>query len=258
MALRTALFLALLAALPFPATAWDEPGHEIVAKIAGALLTPKARAAVAESAQEISSPGHPYDPVSIACWMDDIRQDKEMPLHGKFASWHYIDIGIEPGDPTLSFVPADDNDVCGNAVQALKRAIVVLDGGTDPYIPNRAIACAIAMHLVGDIHQPLHCATHYFYSYGQWRNDAGGNKELVINGPPDDAQFNLHAFWDSAWRESFDQDSGDVVIDPSFGELYGHWNQGHHPQDIVPLANDLQAQATGPGKVDIDAWAQES
>jgi hypothetical protein len=242
--------------LPISAFAWDEPAHEIVATIALDRMNPKARAAVAEYAREISSPGHPYDAVSIACWMDDIRKDTEMPFHGKFPSWHFIDIGIEPGDPALSFEPGDDNDMHGNVVQALKRAVVVLKGGTDPYIPNKAVACAIVMHLVGDIHQPLHCATHYFYSYGQWRNDAGGNKELVDNGLPDGSKLNLHAFWDSAWRASFDDYSGCVVLDPRYDE-----NSGHDPLSVHALAEKLgqSAPASSTDKVeDFDQWARES
>ncbi len=236
-----------------PAAAWDEPGHEIVATIALSQLNPKAKAALAESAREISSPGHPYDSISIACWMDDIRQDKVMPFHGLFPSWHYIDLGIEPGDPPQSLVPGDDNEMRGNVVQALKRAVVVLDGGTDPYIPNRAVACAIVMHLVGDIHQPLHCATHYFYSHGEWRDDAGGNKELVLNQPPGDPHFNLHAFWDSAWRASFDPATGNVVIDPQYNE-----KAGHDPASVGKLAGQIAPGGTGTSTVNIDLWAHES
>ncbi len=90
-----------------------------------------------------------------------------MPYHGMFLSWHFIDIGIDPGGPAPSFEPGDDNEMHGNVVQALKRAMVVLQGGSDPYVKSKAMACAMVMHLVGDIHQPLHCATKYFYSYGQ-------------------------------------------------------------------------------------------
>jgi hypothetical protein len=169
-----------------------------------------------------------------------------MPYHGLFLSWHFIDIGIDPGDPQPSFEPGDDNEVHGNVVQALKRAVVVLQGGTDPYIKTKAMACAMVMHLVGDIHQPLHCATKYFRSGGHLHNDAGGNKEDVLNGPPGDTKFNLHAFWDSAWRASFDEAGGCVVLD--------------NP-NVRTLAEALEQQPPPPGadlETHFDQWARES
>jgi hypothetical protein len=249
--------LGLIVSLaPMPARAWDAGGHELVATMAGAQLNPKARQAVDHFAEVMSTPGHPYDAITLACWMDDLRRDTDMPDHGMFLGWHYIDIGVEPGDPAPSFEPGNDDMVHGNVVQALKRAVVVLKGGTDPYIATPAMACAIVMHLVGDIHQPLHCATHYFYFDGRLRQDAGGNKEEVENGPPDDRRFNLHAFWDSAWRASFDPATGRVVIDPRYQE-YGP----HDPQDVQALAEELSRQAPPAGvslQPNIDGWALES
>ena len=252
--LITASLIVLL--LPLPAVAWDSAGHELVATMAYARLNPKAQKAVTDLAREMVNPRQAYDPVSVACWMDDIKRNTDMPFHGMFLSWHYIDIGLDPDDPTPSLEPGDDNDVHGNVVQALKRAMVVLEGGTDPYIPSKAMACAMVMHLVGDIHQPLHCASKYFFSYGKERNDAGGNKEEVVNGPPGDAKFNLHAFWDSAWRASFDEASGCVVLDDRFRD------EGRHdPPSVRALAEELEQQPPPPGAdldTHIDTWARES
>jgi len=201
-------------ALTTPARAWDAEGHELVAVMAGNELNPKAKQAVAQFAHEMENPEKLYNEITIACWMDDLKKNPAMPYHGTFLSWHYIDLGIAPGDPEPSFEPGDDNEIHGNAVQALKRAVVVLKGGTDPYIKTKAMACAMVMHLVADLHQPLHCATKYFISGGRQRQDQGGNKEQVINGPPGDPTLNLHYFWDQAYRASFDQDTGNVVFDP--------------------------------------------
>jgi hypothetical protein len=248
------LILCLFFAGTVTAGAWDEGGHQVVATIACDHLNPKAREAVDGFAKEMSSPGEPYDAVSLACWMDDIRHDTTMPFYGMFLSWHYINIGIEPGDPPVSFEPGTDTAEHGNVVQALKRALAVLKGGTDPYIPSKAMACAIVFHLVGDIHQPLHCATHYFYSGGALHQDLGGNKEDVINGPLNEPKFNLHAFWDSAWRASFDEASGRVVIDPSLQPA-----GPHDPESVRALAQSLES--TPPAlstAIDIDQWARES
>jgi nuclease S1 len=258
------LTLALLLIAPLiqkPLPAWDAAGHELVATMAFNRLNPKARKAVTELAREMVNPDQAYDAITLACWMDDLKKNTAMPFHGLFLGWHYIDLGLDPGDPQPSLEPGDDNDVHGNVVQALKRAVVVLKGGTDPYIQTKAMACAMVMHLVGDIHQPLHCATKYFLSGGRLHQDMGGNKEEVLNGPPGtgppgDVKFNLHAFWDSAWRASFDDASGCVVLDPRFQE------QGRHdPQILRSLAVTLAKQPPPPGtdlETHIDQWARES
>ena len=237
--------------------AWDACGHDAVATMAFDHLNPKAKQAVTELARELTGPnGAPYDPVTIACWMDDLRKDTAMPYHGRFLSWHYIDIGIDAGGPTQSLEPGDDNDVHGNVVQALKRAMVVLQGGTDPYIKTKAMALAMVEHLVGDIHQPLHCATKYFYSHGQMEQDLGGNKESVDDGPPGDPKFNLHAFWDSAWRASFDETSGRVLLDARFQDM------GTHNAQQVQAAVAELGQQSPPANANldtrIDEWARES
>jgi hypothetical protein len=244
-----------------PAAAWDAGAHELIATMTYSRLNPKAREAVSQLAREMVNPEQTYDAITLACWMDDLRKDTAMPYHGMFLSWHYIDIGIDPGDPQPSLEPGDDNDAHGNVVQALKRAVVVLKGGTDPYIKTKAMACAMAMHLVGDIHQPLHCATKYFISGGRLHNDAGGNKEDVLNGPPGngapgEAKFNLHAFWDSAWRASFDDASGCVALDLRYQE-----HGVHEPQNVRSLAETLAQEPPPPGadlETHIDQWARES
>lgn len=251
---RLGLVLAgVVLLLPCRVMAWDAAAHQVIATIAYNKLNSKAQKVVTDLARELQSSGQPYNAITISNWMDDLRKnDLSMPDHGKFLSWHYIDIGLEPGDPAPSWEPGNDNEVHGNVVQALKRALVVLKGGTDPYIKTRAEACAIVMHLVGDIHQPLHAATKYFVSGGQLRQDAGGNKEDVLNGPPEDAgKFSLHAFWDSAWRASFDEASGNVVLDARY----------HDAESVRTFAQSLAQQHSPSNEnldTQIDQWAKES
>ena len=256
-ALRHLPVFALLIFCPSLAQAWDEGGHEIVATIADSRLNPKALAAVEALAPQVPNAGRPYDAVTMACWMDDLRnRSTNMPDAGMFLPWHFVDIGLTSADPLPSFQPGDDNPWHGDAVQALKRAVVVLQGGTDPYVQNRAMACAIVMHLVGDIHQPLHAATKYFYSHGREMDDRGGNREGVDNGPADEPRFNLHAFWDSAWRASMGPD-GRVVLDERFKP-----GREHHPEDVAALASEIARDDAPPPTAKLDpnfeAWAWES
>jgi hypothetical protein len=239
--------------------AWDSGGHEIIAMIADGQLNPKARQAVVDCARQMSTSAVSYDSVTLGCWMDDLRASNlGLPDQGLFFTWHYIDLGIEPGDPMPSFQPGNDNEYQGDVVQALKRAFVVLRGGTDPYVKTKAMACALAMHLVGDIHQPLHASTHYFHTPGGWlHQDQGGNLEYVVNDPAGDSKFSLHNFWDEAWRATFDEATGRVVIDPQYQEQAGD----HHAATVQPLAETLSHQPLPAGtslKTDFEAWAWES
>jgi len=251
--------ICLLMVASLPCLAWDPDGHQIVAAIAYDQLNPKAKTAAQELAKEVVGPGVTYDPVTIACWMDDLRdKTTNIPYHGLFFPWHYVDFGLSPTDPRPFTEPGEDNETSGNVVTALKRAMVVLQGGTDPYIKTKAMAFAIVTHLVGDIHQPLHAAAYYYrQSDGRWANDAGGNKVAIVNGPAIEPKYNLHYFWDAAWRAGFDVKSGLVVVDLQ----YENWNH-HNPQVILPLAKELEASykpiPSENLEPDFVGWANES
>jgi len=256
---RFTLIACLGIIMALPGRAWDPDGHQIVATIAFDQLNLKARAEVQALAMQVTGPKGKYDPITIACWMDDLRQhDPNLPYHGLFFPWHYVDFGLSSADPRPMLEPGQDNETSGNVVTALKRAMVVLQGGTDPYIKSKAMAYAMIVHLVGDIHQPLHAATAYFQTpSGRWQNDAGGNRVAIVNGPEIEPKYNLHYFWDAAWRASFDEKSGRVVVDLH----YENWE--HHNAKIVKsLAEELEiADKPAPGTslaTDFVAWAEES
>jgi len=254
---RTCLAGMAFAGTMLFARAWDEGGHEIVATLALGRLNPKARAAVETLAAQVPNNGRPYDAVAMACWMDDLRtRSQRVPDAGLFLTWHYIDLGLQGGDPRPAMEPGTDNPQHGDAVQAMKRALVVLQGGTDPYVTTKAMACAMMMHLVGDIHQPLHAATKYFHSHGREMDDHGGNREGVDNGPWNEPRFNLHAFWDSAWRASTGPD-GRVVLDERFKP-----GRVHHPAEVAALAARMARDESPDAGTNLepafDAWAYES
>ncbi len=241
--------LALLVIAAAPLRAWDSGGHEIVDAIACSHLNPKAKQAVDQLAAQLHSSRRGYDAITIGCWMDDIRDDPAVPDDRKFRTWHYIDIPIDPNAPKPSFEPGTDTALHGNAVQALKRALNVLKGGADPYIKDRPTALAIVMHLVGDIHQPLHCATNTIIVHGNAIDDRGGNLEFITNGPPGDTKFNLHRFWDVAYRTTFDESSGLIQIDDF---------QLNHAQ-IAECDDDLRKEGSAFAREPhLDIWAETS
>lgn len=159
------LFLAV-----FAIQAWGPEGHAIVADIAQQHLTPAASVEVdALLKQEGLSR---LD--EISSWADANR--KELPHTG---GWHYVDIPLNAKSYDAARDCRQDNCV----VSKLDHyAQVLADKSAAP--PVRLEALKWVVHLVGDIHQPLHAEDN---------DDKGGNTVQV--------QFfgqgtNLHSVWD--------------------------------------------------------------
>ncbi len=235
----------------------------LVAQIAEKRLDPGVKQKVDALISQVEFPGLAYNFETVACWMDDIRTERtDVPFHGQFKPWHFIDLGLEPGDPAPSFAvtdPLDEKE--GNAVQALTRAVAVLRGGSDPLITNEPTALAMVIHLVGDIHQPLHASTYYFpgrYEHGHPATDAGGNHVTVVNAPKQpgrlgDHGLNLHSFWDEGYRAGFRE--GMVALD------FVSYVPPHDFAQAEPYRFDEKTYAPAADvslKPDFAAWALES
>jgi hypothetical protein len=150
----------------------------------------------------------PYNFITAGCWMDDMRAD---PAYA-YSKWHYIDIEYTPtGTPAIEPQPPH----ILSAIDEL-RAAFKNPAASDA---QKAGSLAMLMHLVGDIHQPLHCV--------DWNNDRGGNAYLIYGIPFSDLLKkqipNLHSYWDRAFR--FDVENGKVV------EVYYALKPNERPQD---------------------------
>jgi len=200
--LQFAIALLLLACVPLPALGWGCEAHATIAYLAEKRLTANARKMVHELLE--ASPVDPRTPRSChpttptilteaSTWADDVRRDNRSPFR-RTGPWHYIDIprGVSSGDPRR-FCPART----GCVLTAIDEQIAVLRTGRNAR--RRAEALRFVIHLVGDLHQPLHTSTN---------NDRGGNcvpvayfrtePRLSPNHTQDDAyRPNLHAIWDS-------------------------------------------------------------
>src|SRR5258706_5594086 len=153
--------VGLLAA--WSANAWDGTGHMLVAQIARDHMSSQTVARVDALAAQLDNNGIPYNGVSMACWPDDIKgRDFKSPLQGQFKTWHYIDIGCSTNDPD-AFAPSSAmTRTNGNILDALSLCVDVIKSkkGND-LIPNEAVALALLVHFVADIHQPLHTTARY-------------------------------------------------------------------------------------------------
>ncbi|MGH9715337.1 MAG: S1/P1 nuclease [Candidatus Acidiferrales bacterium] len=187
------------------ARAWGCQGHQTIAYIAEAHLTPRARTMALKILA--ASPIDPSlsrwcrprasDPFADAStWADDVRSQRP-----NTAQWHFIDIprGAHRGNLAPYCPPAT-----GCVVSALESQIRVLKNPrASP--KDRADALRFVIHFVGDMHQPLHDVTN---------NDLGGNcvpVEFFGQQPRetnDEREYfspNLHAIWDDGIIDRFDR-----------------------------------------------------
>ena len=147
---------------------WGPVGHRVVGEIAEAHLTKKARKKIAKV----------LDGESLAMastWMDFIKSESK---YRHMNPWRYATI---PDGQTYEEAGTPSE---GDVISVIERLIQELKTGVFRDEDEKfALKCLI--HLVGDIHQPLHVGN------GQ---DRGGNDKLVYFFGK---RVNLHQVWDS-------------------------------------------------------------
>lgn len=177
--------------LSFPTFSWGAGGHMMVARIAYNRLNANARAQVDKLARvKIDPPkvtAKSLNFVSAAHWADDIRSSPELEF---IKELHFVDL---PFSADSTRVPADlpgDKTI----ITALNQYVDVLKNSSDEN--ERAQALRLVIHFVGDIHQPLHCATRVTREHEE--GDRGGNLFVIkIRGANNRLKnSNLHSYWD--------------------------------------------------------------
>ncbi len=174
-ALAPAILTLCLSLAATDVHAWGAQGHRLVARIAEPRLDAHAKAEIERLLA--TEPGASLS--SIAPWADQLRAE-DPDLGKRSAGWHYVNMA-EDGcvyDPPRHCRNGD----C--VIEALKHQSAQL---ADRSLPDaeRLQALKFVVHLVGDMHQPMHAG------YG---HDKGGNTyQLQFNG----RGTNLHSLWDS-------------------------------------------------------------
>ncbi len=157
------------------AHAWGTQGHQVIASLAQAQLTARAKAEIDKLL--VLEPGESLS--SISTWADEHRNPTT-------AAWHYVNF---PKNSCTYDAARDCPD--GNCVvAAIDRQIEVLKSDAPP--EKRLTALKYVVHLVADIHQPLHAG---------YAEDRGGNSyqlQAFMRGS------NLHALWDVGLIKNLD------------------------------------------------------
>lgn len=210
----------IVAVVASPAFPWNNLGHKTVAEIAWQQLEPAQRKSIVDTLRR-----HPAFDTDFAKKMEDnaLTGDKSIEDHWIFQhaatwpdivrktkndrpEWHYIDLPqyLDPSDQAAfanrlpvnvsTEYPARTPLEKMNVVQAIAFCQAMIKGKAGPDV--KAQAYCWLFHLVGDIHQPLHCTA--LFSVGHFpKGDKGGNEILTTKSK------NLHSLWDGLLGKAY-------------------------------------------------------
>jgi len=183
--------------LPNFAMAWSGPGHLAISAIAYRELSPGLKAEafdVLKAHPDFAKWEKAYHPnanmdlamyvfMRSSTWPDEIRRSGSQYDH---PNWHFIDYPLRPPSFPLEPGPKPTDDILFGLQQCEKT---LSDTNASPEL--RAAYLSWLIHLVGDIHQPLHCASLFNDAYPN--GDRGGNDFYV---KPAQSGVRLHGIWD--------------------------------------------------------------
>ncbi len=179
--------------LPAPLFSWWETGHQVVARIAAAHLTPAARTRVARILDVPDEPEAVANGLAKAStWADETKKDTNT------GEWHYIDLTLQDKKTDIPARCPEDN--CAPAQIRLFAAQLAAHAPDTHWSDLDALRFVV--HFVGDIHQPLHVISDA---------DLGGNCETLQ--PPVGQAKNLHALWDGELVNALHRDDTALVAD---------------------------------------------
>jgi hypothetical protein len=253
-----------------PAAAWDASGHMQIADIAWSRLSARAKHEVTE----ILMSGDPkFRPVSAAeadvrdafrkaaTYPDVIKGDRTtqyepiiVEMNAKFftdappdpqnredercKTWHYYDTPLHDAG---HHPPHASNAL--NALTLAEQELTTLEKSPDK---DRKMQCWWLYwieHVVGDLHQPLHCVSNFqFLPDG----DAGGNLFMIGDPNRPDGRGRLHGYWDAGIDHAVAQDKAQGQS-PNVEDVTQRWE---HERSLAPsraAASDLK----------IADWIQE-
>jgi len=221
--------------------AWDGAGHMAIAAEAFRQLPPELKAQAIEvlkshpDYQQWVKAYHPNPNVDLAAyvfmrsstWPDEIRRSGNPYDH---PDWHFIDYPIRPPSFPMEPDPQPTNNVLFGVAQCEQT---LSDTNADPVL--RAVYLSYLIHLVGDMHQPLHCES--FFDDEFPNGDRGGNDFYV---KVDRRGVRLHGIWDGLLG---------TVESPVIQWRYAYQVQVDYPRASLP---ELKKDTTP------ESWSLES
>ena len=220
---RISLLLFSISLLTFNSFAWGPTGHRAVGLIAERYLSSTAK----KKLQKILK----GESIAMASnWMDDVRSDS---TYDHMSDWHWVT--IETGKTYDESVKNPKGDV----IMTIERIIAELKSKKisgkqeEEYVK-------MLIHLIGDIHQPLHVGC---------CDDQGGNK-VRLKWFREDS--NLHRVWDSNMIDDSKlsyTELADAVGPPTKEDIIALQNATVHDWSKESMSMRTQVYAVGDGNL---------
>ncbi len=153
---------------------WGKTGHRVVGKIADNYLK-------ASSKRKIQKLLHRKSLAFVSTYADEIKSDKR---YNEFYTWHYINMPLDATYETSKKNPKGD---LVTGIAYCKKVIT----DENASIEDKAFYLKLLIHLVGDLHQPMHIGK---------EKDKGGN-DVKLQWFYKDS--NLHRVWDTEMINSY-------------------------------------------------------
>jgi S1/P1 Nuclease len=191
-----------------PVWAWGDEGHEVIALIAQSRLDPVARknveALLAADPDTLTAPNI----ADAATWADKFRDSDRNGARQNTRMWHFVDLELSApnldracfGHPALPAGALASNGPAQDCVvdKIEEFAAELANPATDR--SERIVALKFLLHLVGDLHQPLHASDDH---------DRGGNdKRVSAVGMHAET---LHHYWDTDFVEQLGPNSQQIA-----------------------------------------------
>lgn len=206
------------------AHAWGSEGHRVTGLVASELLTAKTRLKLN---QLLDGSGSPDGLAEMTLYMDINRKALSEQVPGS-EKWHYDN---QPVCKTLTFDQYCPKGDCASAkIPELFRKL------KDTATPkeDRVQALRFLVHMVGDIHQPLHAADD---------GDLGANLKFVLI-PESDQGRRLHGVWDTdivkrTLRGSNESDYAKELI-KKYREQIAKWQSGDGKNNVNDFNSNVR------------------
>ncbi|HBH35610.1 MAG TPA: hypothetical protein DDW45_04275 [Gammaproteobacteria bacterium] len=251
---RLVVLLSLFLASPSWVQAWDHPSHMMTAAIAFMEIE-QTKPELIEKIDLLFMAHPDAGPFWVAAgdakgkerakrmfiegarWADDAKGGVYDRPTWHTARWPIVAKDAPP--EARAAAEARKDRPAGQAIEALVMNYAMLSSSETNHA-ERASALGWLLHLIGDIHQPLHVSDKYSKEFPA--GNAAGTQEYVMD-PVNKKPMPLHLLWDSNIYRSTELDA----VEKNAREL-----MKKHPRSSYPELKDLE----GPG--DFEKWARES
>ena len=148
----------------------------------------------------------------VSTWPDEMRSNPEF---DKFSHWHYVNLPLDKEYPEVKHTK-------DNVVTIIERCVAILKSPSSDK-EMKKFYLKYLVHLVGDLHQPMHT--------GRYEDYGGSKISLTFKGRKgSDNKTNLHVLWDTNLIDDFKM---------SYTEWSNHL-QNKYRKEVVKQSNTLE------------------